>query len=124
MNEQAGATPHKAPLVLAGLKVVAPATPHDAKGLLLASFADGNPVIFLEHKKLYRSVKGPVWWPWSRRGRAMDLPPPGSFCQGYGRARRLSKIRDAARHGGNTFGKQKAYCYLQSIHKDAPNLKR
>ena len=45
---------------VAGLKVVAPATPHDAKGLLLASFADGNPVIFLEHKKLYRSVKGPV----------------------------------------------------------------
>ncbi len=45
---------------VAGLKVVAPATPVDAKGLLLAAFEDGNPVLFLEHKYLYRSVKGPV----------------------------------------------------------------
>jgi 2-oxoisovalerate dehydrogenase E1 component len=43
-----------------GLKVVTPATPADAKGLLLAAFADPNPVIVLEHKKLYRSVSGPV----------------------------------------------------------------
>jgi 2-oxoisovalerate dehydrogenase E1 component len=43
-----------------GLKVVAPATPEDAKGLLLAAFEDGNPVVYLEHKLLYRSVKGPV----------------------------------------------------------------
>ena len=45
---------------VAGLKVVAPATPHDAKGLLLAAFEDGNPVLYLEHKLLYRSAKGPV----------------------------------------------------------------
>jgi 2-oxoisovalerate dehydrogenase E1 component len=45
---------------VAGLKVVAPATPHDAKGLLLAAFQDGNPVLYLEHKFLYRSTKGPV----------------------------------------------------------------
>lgn len=45
---------------VAGLKVVAPATPADAKGLLLGAFADGNPVLFLEHKALYRSVRGPV----------------------------------------------------------------
>jgi 2-oxoisovalerate dehydrogenase E1 component len=45
---------------VAGLKVVAPATPFDAKGLLLAAFADGNPVLFLEHKLLYRSARGPV----------------------------------------------------------------
>jgi 2-oxoisovalerate dehydrogenase E1 component len=45
---------------VAGLKVVAPATPFDAKGLLLASFEDGNPVLYLEHKLLYRSLKGPV----------------------------------------------------------------
>jgi pyruvate dehydrogenase E1 component beta subunit len=43
-----------------GLKVVVPSTPHDAKGLLLASIADPDPVIFLEPKALYRSVKGEV----------------------------------------------------------------
>ena len=42
---------------VAGLKVVAPATPADAKGLLLAAFEDGNPVLFLEHKLLYRSAR-------------------------------------------------------------------
>jgi len=45
---------------VAGLKVVAPATPFDVKGLLLAAFEDGNPVLVLEHKGLYRSAKGPV----------------------------------------------------------------
>ncbi|MDR7400080.1 MAG: alpha-ketoacid dehydrogenase subunit beta [Armatimonadota bacterium] len=38
-----------------GLKVVAPSTPRDAKGLLLASIRDPNPVIFVEHKLLYRT---------------------------------------------------------------------
>jgi 2-oxoisovalerate dehydrogenase E1 component len=45
---------------VAGLKVVVPATPADAKGLLIAACEDGNPVLFLEHKWLYRSLKGPV----------------------------------------------------------------
>src|SRR5262249_40591815 len=45
---------------VAGLKVVAPATSYDAKGLLIAACEDGNPVVFLEHKWLYRSHKGPV----------------------------------------------------------------
>ena len=40
-----------------GLKVVYPATPHDAKGLLAASIEDPNPVLFFEHKALYRSVQ-------------------------------------------------------------------
>jgi len=42
-----------------GLKVLEPATPHDAKGLLLAAIEDPDPVIVFEHKLLYK-VKGPV----------------------------------------------------------------
>jgi 2-oxoisovalerate dehydrogenase E1 component beta subunit len=43
-----------------GLKVVAPSTPFDAKGLLKAAIRDDNPVIYFEHKYLYRRGKGPV----------------------------------------------------------------
>jgi len=43
-----------------GLKVVAPATPADAKGLLIAAIRDNNPVIYLESKILYRSQRGTV----------------------------------------------------------------
>jgi len=43
-----------------GVKVVAPSTAWDAKGLLKAAIQDDNPVIYFEHKYLYRRVKGPV----------------------------------------------------------------
>jgi len=43
-----------------GLKVVYPSTPMDAKGLLIAAINDPNPVMYFEHKALYRSVTGPV----------------------------------------------------------------
>ncbi len=39
-----------------GLKVVAPTTPHDAKGMLIASIRDNNPVIFIEHRMLYKNA--------------------------------------------------------------------
>ena len=43
-----------------GLKVVVPSTPHDAKGMLLQAIEDEDPVIYLEHKKTYRLIKGDV----------------------------------------------------------------
>ena len=43
-----------------GLKVVAPSTPEDAKGLIIKAVRDPNPVVFMEHKHLYRRVKGEV----------------------------------------------------------------
>ena len=43
-----------------GLKVIAPSTPYDAKGMLKSAIRDNNPVICLEHKKTYRLVRGEV----------------------------------------------------------------
>ena len=43
-----------------GLKVVCPATPEDAKGLIVSAIEDPNPVIYMEHKHLYRRIKGEV----------------------------------------------------------------
>jgi 2-oxoisovalerate dehydrogenase E1 component len=66
---------------VAGLKVLAPATPYDAKGLLTAAFEDGNPVLYLEHKFLYRSSKG--------------LVPTGYYTVPIGEARVVRDGRDA-----------------------------
>lgn len=55
-----------------GLKIVAPATPADAKGLLIAAIRDNNPVIYFESKPLYRSLKGYV--------------PPGDYVVPIGQA--------------------------------------
>jgi 2-oxoisovalerate dehydrogenase E1 component len=66
---------------VAGLKIVAPATPADAKGLLLAALEDRNPVLYLEHKFLYRSAKGPV--------------PEGYYTLPIGKAAVVREGRDA-----------------------------
>jgi 2-oxoisovalerate dehydrogenase E1 component len=66
---------------VAGLKVVAPSNPRDAKGLLLSAFADGNPVLYLEHKLLYRQAKGAV--------------PPGHYTLPLGQASVLRKGEQA-----------------------------
>jgi pyruvate/2-oxoglutarate/acetoin dehydrogenase E1 component len=63
-----------------GLKIAFPSTPAEAKGLLKASIRDDNPVIFLEHKRLY-SVKGPA-------------PAPGEDTIALGRARIARSGRD------------------------------
>ena len=46
---------------LPGLKIVYPSTPSDTKGLLLAAFEDPNPVLFFEHKGMYRSLREEVY---------------------------------------------------------------
>ncbi len=63
-----------------GLKVVYPATPMDAKGLLIAAVNDPNPVLFFEHKLLYRSISGPV--------------PPEYYEIEIGRARQVQQGSD------------------------------
>jgi len=56
-----------------GLKCVCPATPEDAKGLLISAIEDPNPVLFFEHKHLYRRIKGEV--------------PEGRYTVPFGKAR-------------------------------------
>jgi len=67
---------------VAGLKILAPATPYDAKGLLLAAFEDGNPILYLEHKLLYRSARGRV--------------PEGFYTLPIGKARVAREGRDVS----------------------------
>jgi 2-oxoisovalerate dehydrogenase E1 component beta subunit len=63
-----------------GLKVVIPSTPYDAKGLLIAAIRDPDPVVFFEHKQLYRSLRGEV--------------PEGSYAVPLGRATVRREGRD------------------------------
>jgi 2-oxoisovalerate dehydrogenase E1 component beta subunit len=74
-----------------GLKVVCPATPADAKGLLTASIRDNNPVIFFEHKGLYRKIKGEV--------------PEGEYMIPLGKANVIIEGNDAS-----------IICYGSTVH--------
>lgn len=65
-----------------GLKVVYPSTPADAKGLLLAAFEDPNPVMYFEHKALYRSESGQV--------------PDGFYTVEIGKARQVRSGTDVS----------------------------
>ena len=65
-----------------GLKIVYPSTPEDAKGLLLAAFEDPNPVMFFEHKAMYRSESGMV--------------PEGFYTTEIGRARQVREGREVS----------------------------
>ena len=60
-----------------GLKVFYPSTAEDAKGMLIAAFEDPNPVVFFEHKALYRSISGQV--------------PEGYYTVEIGKARRVTE---------------------------------
>lgn len=74
-----------------GLKVVCPATPADAKGLMTASIRDNNPVIFFEHKGLYRKIKEEV--------------PEGEYLIPLGKARVIIEGSDAS-----------IICYGSAVH--------
>ncbi|MDB5132453.1 MAG: dehydrogenase [Mucilaginibacter sp.] len=65
-----------------GLKVVYPAFPDDAKGLLMAAIDDPNPVIYFEHKYLYRSITGEV--------------PDGDYYIEFGKARTIREGNNAS----------------------------
>lgn len=65
---------------VAGLKVVCPATPEDAKGLLLSAIRDPDPVLFFEPKRVYRAAKGEV--------------PEGDFTVPIGKARTVREGAD------------------------------
>jgi pyruvate dehydrogenase E1 component beta subunit len=89
----------------AGLKVVVPSTPYDAKGLLTAAMRDEDPVIFFEPKRLYRSLKGEV--------------PEGEYTVPIGRARQV--------HEGNhvsvfTYGAMVPVCEAAVVEAESRGL--
>ncbi len=65
-----------------GLKIVYPSTPEDAKGLLLSAFEDPNPVMYFEHKALYRAISGNV--------------PVGYYTTPIGKARQVRTGEEAS----------------------------
>ena len=88
-----------------GLKVVAPGTPADAKGLLKASIRDGDPVMFFEHKKTYRLFKaevpdGDTVVPIGKAAVAREGKDLSIFCYGFMRTCALEAAETLAREDG------------------------
>ncbi|MGH2356401.1 MAG: alpha-ketoacid dehydrogenase subunit beta, partial [Candidatus Limnocylindria bacterium] len=88
-----------------GLKVVAPGTPADAKGLLKASIRDPDPVLFFEHKKTYRLFKaevpdGDTLVPLGAADVAREGTHLSIFCYGYMRTCALEAAETLAREDG------------------------
>jgi acetoin:2,6-dichlorophenolindophenol oxidoreductase subunit beta len=85
-----------------GLKVVAPTTPYDAKGCLIAAIRDNNPVIYMEHRLLHR-YKGHT--------------PPEAYTMPFGKARVLAEGKDVTVVGISFMGVEclRARTYLQSV---------
>ena len=79
-----------------GLKCVCPATPEDAKGLLIAAIEDPNPVLYFEHKHLYRRIKGEV--PEERY--TVPIGKARIHCRGRGRHRHHLGRHGLHRRGG------------------------
>ena len=88
-----------------GLKVVAPSTPYDAKGLLKSSIRDNSPVVFVEHKKSYRLVRGEV--------------PEEDYCLPIG-------VADVKRDGSDvtvvTYGLMVHYCLAAAAHLEGEGV--
>jgi acetoin:2,6-dichlorophenolindophenol oxidoreductase subunit beta len=80
----------------AGLKVVCPSNPYDAKGLLIASIRDNNPVLFFEHRYLYgtRSPGGKVHSAWEALSSAGSDVPEEPYALPLGQARVVRPGRD------------------------------
>ncbi len=93
-----------------GLKVVFPSTPEDAKGLLLASFEDPNPVMFFEHKALYRTLESEV--------------PTGHYTIPIGKA---NLVKEGSDFSIITYGQAvhwaKDYCESENLNADILDLR-
>lgn len=93
-----------------GLKVVFPSNPEDAKGLLLASFEDPNPVMFFEHKALYRTLEAEV--------------PKGYYTTPIGKAKTVKEGNDLSiiTYGQAVHWAQQ-YCDEEGISADIIDLR-
>jgi 2-oxoisovalerate dehydrogenase E1 component len=94
-----------------GLKIVYPSNPYDAKGLLCASFEDPNPIMYFEHKLLYRSVR--------------EMIPDDYYTVEIGKAQRVSKGDDLSiiTYGMGVHWAKEVLATLPSVAADVLDLR-